>query len=79
MQDTIGPSSIINMNFKADEEHQDMLDQQVDDLSKGRTDDHAGCRIDHVTLEGEFILLVLECPLERNQGAFLLSVIACRG
>jgi hypothetical protein len=23
------------MNFKADEEHQDMLDQQVDDLSGG--------------------------------------------
>ena len=49
-----------------------MLDQQVDDLSEGRTDDHAGCRIDHVTFEGEFILLVLECPLEHVPGGLSL-------
>ena len=45
-----------------------MLDQQVDGLSEGRADDHAGCRIDHVTLEGEFILIVFECPLEHVPG-----------
>jgi hypothetical protein len=57
-----------------------MLDQQADDLSEGRADDHAACRIDHVTLEVDLILLVLECPLEHVPGG--LSSVGnrvCRG
>src|SRR6185436_4073643 len=53
----------------ADEGHDDVFHQRIDDLAEGGADDHADGEVDDVALEGELLELVeqRERPVSRSQ------------
>src|SRR6185295_16397040 len=58
----------------ADERHDDVLHQRIDDLAERGADDHGDREIDHVALQGELLELVeqRESPSSRSQHHGLL-------
>ena len=62
---------------RADERHDDVVDQGIDDLAESRADDHADGEIDDIALHGEFSEFLQHASLpylpSRRNGQFNAS------